>query len=106
MASKSHPRITRALAHYEAALAALQETLCTVDRATLEQINDVWGAMPSPPIPGALGCTIAVHEAGDVFRAAKKVLDPNRALPSRAPRIEDDARPLHPDGYPVEEMGN
>lgn len=102
MATKNHPRITRALAHYEAALAALQETLCTVDRATLDEINTTWGAMPSPPIPGALGFQYAVHEAGDAFRAAKAVLDPNRALPSTAPKLET---AMHPDGYPTEEMG-
>ena len=90
MATKSHPRITRALAHYEAALAALQETLCTVDKATLEDINRRYMAGPAETqvIPGALAFTYVVHEAGDVFRAAKAVLDPARALPSSTPKID------------------
>jgi hypothetical protein len=92
MASKTHPRITRALAHYEAALAALQETLVTVDKATLEAINAEWlRRIDTPPMPGALTFQYAIHESGDAFRAAKQVLDPARALPSTAPKTEDDA---------------
>jgi hypothetical protein len=91
MASKTHPRITRALAHYEAALAALQETLCTVDKATLEEINRAYVSAPDVPIPGALTFMHSVHDAGDVFRIAKTVLDPARALPSSTPTIGDAA---------------
>ena len=88
MATKTHPRVTRALAHYEAALAALQETLCTVDRATLERIEDEVAKIPSPPIPGGLLFMREVHNAGDVFRIAKRHLDPARALPSTAPPLD------------------
>jgi len=85
---KRYPAVTRALAHYEAALATLQETLSTVDRDTLNAIDERYGAMPDPYVPGALSMNYAVHQAGDVFRAAKAVLDPERALPSSTPKVE------------------
>ena len=86
--AKTYPAITRALAHYEAALATLQETLSTVDRDTLRAIDSAHLDAPTPHIPGALNFQYCLHDAGDVFRIAKKLLDPNRALPSRAPKVE------------------
>ena len=85
---KTYPAITRALAHYEAALATLQETLCGVDGETLREINRRYLVPDNRVIPDALHFMYAVHEAGDAFRAAKAVLDPNRALPSSAPKLE------------------
>ena len=85
---KTYPAITRALAHYEAALATLQETLCGVDRATLERIERAYSETPVATIPGAFDFQMGIHYGGDAFRAAKAVLDPDRALPSRAPRPE------------------
>lgn len=85
--TKRTPAITTALAHYEAALALLQQTLCDVDAETLREINRLYLVPDDRVIPDALHFMYAVHEAGDAFRAAKQVLDPNRALPSRAPKI-------------------
>lgn len=79
---KTYPGATKALQYYEAALATLQETLVMIDHDTAKRIQEAWMETTPLPFPGGFPFQIAIHEAGDAFRAVKQVLDADRPLPS------------------------
>lgn len=88
--AKQASRITRALSHYEAALSLFQEELASADPATKMKIEEavvqeIQGKTNAWPT--AMTTTIIMHEAGDVLRAAKTVLDPEAVLSSSTPAL-------------------
>ncbi len=86
---KTYPSITKALAHYEAALATLQQTLQKIDNTTARRIEEAYLNKLAPTVPGAFMFQLAIHDGGDAFRAAKQILDPDRVLPSTTPALPE-----------------
>ena len=93
---KTPSRITRALSHYETALSLFQQEMASLpaEKATeiaieIEAYRDRHLAYPMLGVPSM---TRDLHDAGDVFRIAKQILDPKATLSSTTPDLPEPPR--------------